>query len=226
MIRVHVVCEGQTEEMFVNELLAPNLRHKDIVLVPSLLGEPGHKGGNVKIERVMKDVRLRLLGERSAYCTLLIDFYGISPKFPGYEEASRMNQHTTKSEILIRGMSAAIEAEVGPNAMRRFLPYVQMYEFEGLLFSEPSTFATSINCPELANDLAAIRSSFRSPEEINDSRTTAPSKRIEDLYPQFEKPIHGTFGAMEIGIDRIRTECPLFSSWLAAIENLPERVPT
>jgi Domain of unknown function (DUF4276) len=220
MIRVHVICEGQTEEMFVNEMLLPIFQPKGIVLVPALLGEPGHKGGNVKIERVVKDVRLRLLSDTTAYCTLLIDFYGISTNFPGYQEASRMNQHVTKSEIIISEMVKVIEAEVGQNAMRRFIPYIQMYEFEALLFSEPSDFASAIGRPDLSDDLRDIRNSFRSPEEINDSPVTAPSKRIEYLYPEFEKPIHGTFGTLEIGIDKIRTECPLFSGWLGQIENL------
>jgi hypothetical protein len=223
MIRVHVICEGQTEEMFVNEMLIPIFLPRDVLLVPALLGEPGHKGGNVKIERVIKDVQLRLLGDVTSYCTLLIDFYGISPQFPGYEEASRMNQHRTKSDILIREMVKAIEAVVGPEAMRRFIPYVQMYEFEALLFSESNAFASAIGYPALANDFNAIRSKFRSPEEINDSPITAPSKRIEDLFPEFEKPLHGTFGTMEIGIEKIRAECPLFSGWLGQIENLAGR---
>lgn len=220
MIRVHVICEGQTEEMFVNEILLPIFQPKGIVLVPALLGKPGHKGGNVTIERVVKDVRLRLLNDTTAYCTLLIDFYGISTSFPGYQQAVRMNQHKTKSDIVISAMVQAIESEVGANAGRRFIPYIQMYEFESLLFSEPRDFASAIGRPSLSVELLKIRNKFRSPEEINDSPDTAPSKRIEELYPEFEKPIHGTFGAIEIGIEKIRTECPLFSDWLKQIENL------
>jgi hypothetical protein len=220
MIRVHVICEGQTEEMFVNEMLLPIFQPKGIVLVPALLGKPGHKGGYVTIERVVKDVRLRLLNDTTAYCTLLIDFYGISTKFPGYQQAIRMNQHVTKSDIITSEMVKAIESEVGVSAGRRFIPYIQMYEYEALLFSEPSDFASAIGRPYLALELLKIRDKFRSPEEINDSPVTAPSKRIEGLYPEFEKPIHGTFGAIEIGIEKIRTECPLFSDWLRQIENL------
>jgi hypothetical protein len=222
MIRVHVICEGQTEEMFVNEMLLPIFQPKGIVLVPALLGEPGHKGGLVKIERVVKDVRLRLLNDTTAYCTLLIDFYGISTKFPGYQQAIRMNQHVTKSKTMISAMVQAIEIEVGSNAMRRFIPYIQMYEFEALLFSDPSHFASALGRPYLSDDLLKIRNKFRSPEEINDSPLTAPSKRIEELYPAFEKPIHGIFGAIEIGIEKIRTECPLFSDWLRHIEKLAD----
>ena len=48
MVRVHVICEGQTEEMFVKELLQPEFFPKGIYLNPMLVGIPGHKGGNFK----------------------------------------------------------------------------------------------------------------------------------------------------------------------------------
>lgn len=220
MIRVHVICEGQTEEMFVNELLVPHFHGMGIILHPSLLGKPGHKGGYVSFERVLADVRLRLINDVKSYCTIFIDFYGISQKFPGYQKAAKMNQHLTKSRILVEAMTIEIQNDVGEDAIRRFIPYVQMYEFEGLLFSEPESFASAIGRSDLSDSFAEIRSRFRSPEEINDSSTTAPSKRILALFSGFEKPTHGTFGAMEIGLEKIRQECPLFSGWLSAIENL------
>lgn len=220
MIRVHVICEGQTEEMFVNELLVPHFHERGIVLHPALLGKPGHKGGFVNFERILADVRLRLLNDAQSYCTVLIDFYGISRKFPGYEKATRMNQHVTKSKILIESMTFEIQNVVGTDAIRRFIPYVQMYEFEGLLFSEPNSLASAIGRFDLSDSFTEIRSRFTTPEEINDCSTTAPSKRIEALFPGFEKPIHCTFGALEIGLKKIRKECPLFSGLLTAIENL------
>ena len=70
MIRVHVICEGQTEEMFVNELLQPVFFSKGIHLIPSLVGKPGHKGGNFKFDRLYPDVKNRLLGDRSCYLAI------------------------------------------------------------------------------------------------------------------------------------------------------------
>ncbi len=61
MIRVHVICEGQTEEMFVNELLAEAFMAKNICLIPALIGKPGHKGGNFKFERLLTDGCFRLI---------------------------------------------------------------------------------------------------------------------------------------------------------------------
>lgn len=83
MIRVHVICEGQTEEMFVNELLVPFFQAMSIQLIPALVGKPGHKGGNFKFERLRADVQNRLLGDATAYCTTFFGFYGLPESFPG-----------------------------------------------------------------------------------------------------------------------------------------------
>ncbi len=83
----------------------------------------------------------------------------------------------------------------------------------------------TLHYAELTDSLEKIRHKFSSPEEINDSELTAPSKRIFALFPEFEKPIHGTFGAMEIGLEKIRQECPLFSQWLTKIESLGMETP-
>ena len=60
MTRVKIVVEGQTEESFVNSILAPTLWAAEIFLTPILLGVPGHKGGRPNYDRVKKDVLLYL----------------------------------------------------------------------------------------------------------------------------------------------------------------------
>lgn len=67
MVRVHVICEGQTEEMFVKELLQPEFFPKGIYLNPMLVGKPGHKGGNFKFERLFTDVRNHLFSDPAAF---------------------------------------------------------------------------------------------------------------------------------------------------------------
>ena len=95
-----------------------------------------------------------------------------------------------------------------------------MYEFEGLLFSDPCGLATAVNQPGLVENFKIIRESFESPENINNSPTKAPSKRIGALYSGYDKPIHGSLAAIEIGLDVIRSECLLFDRWLKRIEAL------
>src|SRR5699024_12774972 len=78
MVRVHVICEGQTEEMFVKELLQPEFSPKGVYLNPMLVGKAGHNGGNSRFERLFTDVRHHLLHDRTRYCTTFFDFYGLS----------------------------------------------------------------------------------------------------------------------------------------------------
>jgi hypothetical protein len=95
-----------------------------------------------------------------------------------------------------------------------------MHEFEGLLFSDCASFSRGISRPDLEGDLRQIRNAFATPEEINDSPTTAPSKRVEALVAGYRKPLLGVFAALEIGLDRIRAECPHFNGWLTQLESL------
>jgi hypothetical protein len=103
---------------------------------------------------------------------------------------------------------------------KRFVPFVVMHEFEGLLFSECAAFAAAIGRADLVPRLLAIRHGFETPEDINDSESTAPSKRVQILAPEYEKPIFGVLAALEIGLTRIRTECPHFHKWLTILESL------
>ena len=96
-----------------------------------------------------------------------------------------------------------------------------MHEFEALLFSDPNRFAQGIGRGDLTAKLQAIRQTFASPEDINDSAETAPSKRIESLFPGYEKPLLGVVAALEIGLPTIRQQCPHFNEWLERLEALP-----
>ena len=106
----------------------------------------------------------------------------------------------------------------------RVFSYVQQHEFEGLLFSDVSAFAGLIDVPEGSVEaLCEIRSRFPTPEDINDSSDTAPSSRIKNLIPRYNKAVDGSQLAVEIGLDRIRAECPRFDAWVTRLENLPSR---
>lgn len=225
MIRIHVICEGQTEEMFVNQVLAEAFLPLEICLVPALIGKPGHKGGNFKFERLLTDVRARLLGDRTAYCTTFFDFYGLPGDFPGKEKAKAESSISHKANCLLAALTVKLQDALGEDPLRRFIPYVQMYEFEGLLFSHPDKLAKGISQMNLSGDLQNIRDAFSSPEEINNSRATAPSKRIGNLYAAYEKPIHGSLAAIEIGLDVIRQECRQFDNWLKQLEALQPKEP-
>jgi hypothetical protein len=220
MIRVHVICEGQTEEMFINEVLSELFKAKGIYLYPSLIGKPGHKGGNFRFERLLIDVRTRLLNDNTSYCTTFFDFYGLPTDFPGKQDASAKTNSGEKAACLLIALVDALKAKLGEKPLRRFIPYVQMYEFEGLLFSDSQVLAKELNQEKLANSFQTIRGRFATPEEINNSPETAPSKRILKLFPEYDKPLHGSLAALGIGLETIREQCPLFDGWLKQIEDL------
>jgi len=220
MRRVHIICEGQTEETFVNEVLAPHLHRFDVFPSAALVGKPGHKGGNVTTHRMATDVKLRLLGDPSAYCTTFFDFYGLDSDFVGKAGAATKRTPEDKAREIETALRNHVVELTNNTVIQRFRPYVQMYEFEGLLFSDPAKLAAGVSRTDLAETFTVIRDSFSSPEEINDSPMTAPSKRILVLMPEYGKPHHGSLAALELGLDVIRGACPRFDSWVAWMESL------
>jgi hypothetical protein len=222
MIRVHVICEGQSEEMFVNEVLAEHLLSRGLYLYPSRIGKPGHKGGNVRVERLLFDVRARLHDVES-YCTTFFDFYGLPMDFPGRREAGLLTGVCAKARCVQDALLRVVTEKLGEDAGARFLPYVQMHEFEALLFSDPAAFAAAIGRPELGAPLQGVRDSHPTPEDINDGPNTAPSKRVLALHAGYDKVWHGSLAAIEMGLDAIRADCVLFHDWLLAVEGLGNR---
>ncbi|MCU8285753.1 DUF4276 family protein [Vibrio vulnificus] len=220
MTIVHVICEGQTEESFVNELLVEPFAHKGIYLKPALIGRPGHKGGNFKFERLAPDVEKRLLADKNCYCTTFFDFYGLPETFPGKNAVNATASVQDKANALQDALNEKLVEKIGEDAMRRFIPYVQMYEFEGLLFSDPYKMAEGMDRSDLVQAFTDIADAFDTPEQINNSPQTAPSKRIESLVWGYEKPLLGTLAALEVGLDKMREQCPLFDAWLEKIEAL------
>lgn len=222
MTRVRIICEGQTEEEFVNNLLFNHLQAYGVHPIPILIREGRHKGGDVRYERVCINVRNSLLQEKTAYCSTLIDFYGLPAKFPGKSDAKAQSSLNDIAASFCVAFENALRRDIGENSVRRFIPYVQMHEFEALLFSDPERLANGIGRPDLYSELIRIANSFSTPEHINDSRRTAPSKRIIKLFPGYrlQKPLYGGLAALEIGLPKIRQECPLFNAWLAKLESL------
>ena len=142
--------------------------------------------------------------------TSLVDFYGFRGK--GDRTVDQLEEHLVE----------AIQKKVSRHwDQRKVIPYVQQYEFEGLLFSDASAFsnlpaATSLEVEELR----AIRSNFPSPEDINENPDTAPSKRIKNVLPAYQKVVHGNVVATKTGLATIRAECPRFAEWLGKLESL------
>jgi hypothetical protein len=95
-----------------------------------------------------------------------------------------------------------------------------MHEFEALLFSDCRELAEGVGQPALVGLFDTIRGGYASPEDINDSPMTHPSRRILDLAPGYQKPLVGNQIAQRIGLERIRAECPHFDTWMQRLESI------
>ena len=219
MTRVYVVAEGRTEVSFINEMLIEALWPHGVYLTPLLLGRTG---GHPTYARVKTDVVTQLKQDRSAYCSTMLDFYGLGDDFPGKPLPANLPS-VDKALRIEQAVKADIVKEfpdLRPDS--RFLPYLQLHEYEGLLFSDPVAFARGINQSAFAAAFQKIRAEFQTPEEINDRPDKAPSKRVAELYQAYKKPFHGVLAALEIGITVMRQQCPHFRSWLEQLEALAE----
>ena len=206
MIRLAISVEGQTEEEFVKTLLEPHLQKKGVEPTPILLGRARGRadGGNVSVKQLA--LEMTYLRRSFDAVTSLVDFYGFR----------------RKGNKTVNGLEKALRQQFGRRwHPKKVIPYIQLHEFEGLLFSDVDAFTKliGISHPSI-QDLQNIRSQFPTPEDINDNKDTAPSKRIAKVIPRYKKTVYGPLLAMEIGLDKIRAECPRFDGWVTSLESL------
>lgn len=219
MVRLLVHVEGQTEETFTNTVLAPHLYNIGYTNVGArLLGNSRarlNRGGIRDWSVVKKDIRIRLQADQGLVAGLMVDYYALPNSWPGRCDTHRLpvaqrGMHVEQSVL------AEFEAETG--IVGRFEPHVLLHEFEALLFSDCQSFAEAIGHSAKGMELQAIADQFETPEHINDHPETAPSKRVMAIIPGYQKPLYGNVGAMGIGLDTIRGNCPSFNAWLERLE--------
>ena len=222
MTRLLVLVEGQTEEGFVNSVLSEYLYSVGYTSVRAhLLGNASQhtrSGGIVPWELGQRDILDDLLHDRGAIVTTMVDYYALSETWPGRADAAMRQTAGEKAATVQEAVLQQITGSLSNFSPERFIPYVVMHEFEALLFSNPDRFADGIGEPSLGASFLNIRSEFQTPEHINDSPATHPSKRITNLLKSYRKPRMGLLAVQSIGLDTIRTECPLFDKWITRLE--------
>ena len=232
MSRLLVHVEGETEESFVNEVLSPHLYDHGFSRVSArLIGnarQRDRRGGIKGWSVVRKDIVNHLREDRGSIATTMVDYYGLprtGPEaWPGRELASGFLSSMKRAKMVETSLLDDIAQVMGPRfEQERFIPYVMMHEFEALLFSDCHGFGRGIGRPELVSKFQEIRDGFDHPEEIDDSPDTAPSKRVSEVFPEYQKPLMGTLAVLEIGLEPIRDSCPHFRSWLDVLHELPHR---
>jgi hypothetical protein len=216
---VYIVVEGQTEQTFVREVLAPWMANREIFLIPTLIGKPGHKGGDIRFARAKEDIGRLLRQRNDTYISTMFDYFRIEANWPGREEIRKHISNGTaltaeqKAILLEDASSYAIADEFqNCNTKQRFIPYIEMHEFEALLFSDPKSIAIKIGIDQAEID--AILSKHPNPEDINEDPEMAPSKRLSNLKKDYRKVAMGKVVSEAIGIQKISERCLHFGGWI------------
>lgn len=221
MVRLHLVVEGQTEETFVRDVLAPVLGEQAVVadvhrVTTGRRGAKAYRGGLVTYRHLRRDLEIWMKEDKhpDSWFTTMVDLYRLPSDFPGLEKSRSIADPIKRVEFL----EDELKSDLG---RPQLVPYIQLHEFEALLFSDPESF--SIAFPGRAKKIAAlqeIRQAAASPEHIDDGAETAPSKRISKVLPEYVKTSSGPLIAQKIGLGRIRRECIHFDAWVAALLKL------
>ncbi len=208
-MRLAISVEGQTEEAFFKKNIVPYFLqydiYTDIIIVTTSKDRCGRKnrGGCINIDRVKNEVK-KLLNSYD-YVTTFYDFYGFS---------NRSTDDIDELETMIYTLFNN----------QKFIPYIQKYEFETLLFSNPKYFTDYFGNDRVEKEMTKIIGDYQDIELINDSIQTAPSKRIEKMFEledeRYNKVLYGEGIATDIGLSKIRQEAKRFNSWIDKIVSL------
>lgn len=216
MNRIIIICEGQTEQEFCNTLLQPHFSANGITLQTPLIKKT--MGGIANWTVLKREIETYLRREKDVLVTTLIDYYGIkdSHGFPLWAEKQAIADKNQRLDEL----EAAMLADVDENLRPHFVPYLQLHEFEGLLFSDKQAFYTTFNEDELVgeDELEQTFADFDNPEMINDGVETSPSHRLERIISGYEKVVYGCCLAEAIGLNKMRQKSPRFDNWLQRLE--------
>ncbi|PIE52571.1 hypothetical protein CSA37_06015 [Candidatus Fermentibacteria bacterium] len=224
MIHLYITVEGQTEKEFVDRVMRGYLSDRDVfpcsrLVLTSRDKKKEHRGGfrrTAAYQTVKDDILIWMKEQKRDDCrfTTMFDLYALPDDFPGMKEATGVSDPYSRIRIVEDAFSADINDH-------RFFPYIQLYEFETLLFSDVSFFSDVYFENGIVQELKQIVVDHNdNPELIDDGENTAPSKRIMSIIPEYDKVTAGTLIAESIGLDLMRNRCSHFSDWLNRLESL------
>jgi hypothetical protein len=217
-VRLYITVEGQTEKQFADTVLKPHLANYRIDARPRVVvtnRKLGKRGGILDYAKIKGDVTRLMREDADTACrfTTMVDLYALPPQFPGWSEAEKKAMPVER----VRALEKAMLEEIGSS---RFLPFIQLHEFEALLYCdldelEKRIVGSSSGIAALRKDVAEM-----APEDIDEGDTTAPSKRIIRHVPIYarNKVRVGAPAAAAIGLANLRAKCPHFSEWIGKLE--------
>lgn len=219
-MNIFIIVEGYAELEFVKNLLVSYLQEKGANLVQpfpvNTNANLGKKGGGSSYNHYKKDILRTLAGKQDKIVTTFFDYFELPTNFPNSEQCNDLVNVDEKIECFENVM----KKDIAPNN-QLFIPYIQKYEFEALLFSSNVGFENYYES-KIAKKTAKIIEQYPNPEEINDKPTTSPSNRLLNIVPEYKKVLVGNIIALDIGIEMILTKCPRFKTWVDNLVNLAQ----
>lgn len=228
-LRLNFVVEGQTEGRFVNKVLRNHFAARSIVTAARCVTtrrdrraeHRKHRGGLSTYAQARDDIRrwARQDSSQDARFTTMFDLYGLPADFPRYADAVKASDPYARVGILETGLGE----DIGD---RRFIPYIQLHEFEALLFADPQKLDTQFpDSPSGIQLLVETAQKFGSPELVDDGLANAPSKRITAAIPEYRrrKASAGPIVAEKIGLPVLQSQCPHFREWLKRLTQAADR---
>lgn len=210
--RLIFIVEGETEKEFVENLLVPQFNSEfGIYDITCFITKRSH-GGVSKYSYIKEDI-LRVVNESDVIVTTMFDFYMIPKDTPGYPNEDSKMSHLQQVELMEESMYNDVLESCNGRRIH-FLPYLELHEFEAMLFSSDAGINEYFNDEANMKLFNSILKSFPNPEDIDNGPMTALSKRMEKIIPDYEKPLYGNCMAMAIGLDVIKDKCPHFKDWM------------
>ncbi len=216
MKKITIICEGYSELAFCKDILEPHLRNFQIQLYYELT-DHSKDGGITKWLNIKNQIIKIYEEDNDMVISTFFDFYGMnkSLKFPKWAESVEVDNKPNKMEILEIGMFEDIDDAI------KFIPYIQLHEYEALVFSDYNAFETLYDAQD-ANLVALkkICDNHINPEDINDIKITAPSNRLKNNIRRYNKISSGIELITIIGLETIRSKCPRFHNWIKNLEKI------
>jgi Domain of unknown function (DUF4276) len=213
---LHILCEGQTEEIIARDVLKPHFASEDAYITYSILktkqpaGGPAFKGGASTWSKLEHDLRELLRDSSTTVLTTLLDYYAFPQQAPGMTD----RPHGSPYDRVLHVESALARA-VGDD---RFVPHLVLHEIETWVLANCRQLGEVMGDPGPAAELERIVQREPGPELVNDGVDTAPSKRILGAYPRYAKTVDGPLVIAEVGLEAIRGTCPHADGWLREVE--------
>jgi hypothetical protein len=224
MKRLYLTVEGQTEAAFAMSVLMPHLANFNIILhPPRFTGLHRRRRGRIPgggllntFQHALSDMQTWLKEDQSADArfSMMVDLYHLPRDFPGHNEGMSKPTGWDQAAALEGSLAAVIRDA-------RFIPYLQVHEFEALVLTDPRRIATIYDVPDSELEaLCADCEQYDSAEAINHGQHSHPKARIQQRIPTYDENVAGPLLAESIGLPTLRAQCPHFGAWLTRLEQL------